>query len=99
LGGLEHIQRGQRAWPVTQVVNAFVALPRLLTQPLGSGGMLIDIGHGPARVELGFDISGVHKTSNRWIQKDRPKRWGWVWLPWGLIFTSDLASSQEAISA
>ncbi len=64
----------QRTRPVTQVVNAFVALPRLLTQQLGSGGMLIDIGHGAARVELGFDISGVHKTSNRWIQKDRTKR-------------------------
>ena len=57
---LEHIQRGQGARPVTQVVNAGVALPCFKAELLGAGSVLVHIAHGMAGVELGFNIGGMH---------------------------------------
>jgi hypothetical protein len=34
-----------------------------MAQLLGSGGMHFDIGHRMARVELGFNVSGMHANS------------------------------------
>jgi hypothetical protein len=41
-----------------------VTLPGFMAQLLGSGGMLFNIGHRMARVELGFNVSGMHAILN-----------------------------------